>query len=119
MPRARDPRVGRRRGRGERGKRYRQPVEPVVTADLLDEVRLPLRVDAPHRNGHRPSVSRVGEEEAETLENPADVRIGNGRAQQAGDLLASQAKHARPDWLWIPVDDRAAWTARAHEDPQR
>ena len=110
---ARDARI--RRGCGLRHHRERrlELVEAVVTADLFDQIGFAQQIHAEGWRDRVPAVSRGADGEAEALENPDHLRVGDGGAEHAREPLAAQVQTLRLPRLRVDVDDRSGRLAGA------
>ncbi len=119
VTRAADPRVDRRRRGRQRREGDGQPIEPVVTRDLLDEVHLTSRVDTSRRHVDLPAIRGIPKSEPETLEDAPHIGVRNRRAEQACDLRAPQMQRRRLDARRVAIDDGPAGVPRASHLEQR
>ena len=98
---------GGRRGDRLRGERRREPVEAVVPADLLDEVRLAHEVDAEGRRFHVPAVGRGRHRQPEARRIRVVSPSSTVAPSRSAMRLAAQVDARRAARPGIAIDDRA------------
>ena len=92
---ARNPRIRRRRRHRHRRKRRREPVEPVMSRHLFDQVCFTGQIDAERWSDDIPAVSRRRYLQAEAAQDSLDIAIGYDRSEQQGEAGAAQVNTYR------------------------
>ncbi len=88
-----------------------------MAPDLLDEVDFPQQIDAVGGREHVPAVAGRRDVESEATQDPHDVGIGYGGAEERGEARAPEMELRRLSRSRVAVDDRPRDLAGTDEAP--